>query len=88
MVNKDTTSDLDSILFNLEWKATFEHMTQADRIRFKQAIQAYCQRREVEALSEARKWATKAETADQVWQQLTDRINRLQNILMRDGGEE
>jgi len=41
-------------------------------------VVALINRETVKELSEARKWATKADTADQVWQQLDDRIKQLQ----------
>lgn len=44
---------------------------------FKQRLLAWRDKAIIEELQEAKKWATKAEIADQVWQQLNDRIARL-----------
>lgn len=40
-------------------------------------IDEYTNSQVKEELNEARKWATKADSADQVWQQLSDRIKEL-----------
>lgn len=74
--------ELDSLFDLIERKIPDHHL----KPKFIADCKIAIKNKIVDELQEAKKWATKADTADQVWQQLDDRIAELNKLVGDQNG--